>query len=63
MWPLDPSQFRFATGVKECNISLENQAADVTAVETLDYDTVLSTIKKTGKIVKAGEADGEPKPI
>lgn len=57
------SQSRFAAGVKECSVSLENQAADVTAVDTLDYDTVLATIKKTGKTVKAGEADGEPKPI
>ena len=52
-----------AAGVKECTVWLENQAADVTAADKLDYDTVLATIKKTGKTVMAGEADGEIRPI
>jgi copper chaperone len=31
----------------------------VHTLESLDYDTVLNTIKKTGKTVKSGEADGK----
>ena len=42
---------------------MENQTADVVASEDLEYDTVLATIKKTGKTVKSGEADGEEKPV
>jgi copper chaperone len=34
----------------------------VTAPE-LDYETVLRTIKKTGKKVNTGEADGETKSV
>jgi copper chaperone len=48
-----------ATGVKSYEVSLEKQSAEiVTADDTLDYNTVLSSIKKTGKKVTAGEADG-----
>ncbi|KAI9751724.1 MAG: phosphatidylinositol-binding protein scs2 [Chaenotheca gracillima] len=50
-------------GVKEFNVSLETQTADVTTAETLPYETVLATIKKTGKTVKSGEADGQPQSI
>ncbi|KAI9843884.1 MAG: Cytosolic copper metallochaperone [Sclerophora amabilis] len=50
-------------GVEKFDVSLETQTADVTAAESLDYETVLNTIKKTGKTVKSGEADGEPKSI
>ena len=42
---------------------LENQTAEIVAEESLDYNTVLEKIKKTGKTVKSGEADGEPRDI
>ncbi|KAI9658544.1 MAG: Cytosolic copper metallochaperone [Trizodia sp. TS-e1964] len=45
-------------GVKAYDVSLETQTATVTAAETLDFGTVLKTIKKTGKAVNKGEADG-----
>jgi Heavy-metal-associated domain len=48
----------FTTGVKSYNVSLETQTADVTADEKLAYETVLEKIKKTGKTVNSGEADG-----
>ncbi|KAI9710199.1 MAG: hypothetical protein M1812_007471 [Candelaria pacifica] len=50
-------------GVKSYDVKLDTQTADVVTGETLDYDTVLKTIKKTGKAVNSGEADGEPKSI
>ncbi|EPQ62839.1 Bgt-688 [Blumeria graminis f. sp. tritici] len=50
-------------GVKSFDVSLENQTATVVAAETLSYETVLSTIKKTGKKVISGEADGESRSI
>ncbi|QSS59302.1 iron/copper transporter Atx1, partial [Histoplasma capsulatum] len=46
------------TGVKSYTVSLESQTATVFAEPSLEYDTVLSTIKKTGKTVNSGEADG-----
>ena len=46
-------------GVKSFDVSLDTQTANVIAAETLPYETVLTTIKKTGKTVKSGEADGE----
>lgn len=47
-------------GVKSYDVSLENQTAEViTNDDSLDYDTVLKTISKTGKKVKSGEADGK----
>jgi len=33
------------------------------AEDSLDYDTVLEKIKKTGKKVNSGEADGQVKEI
>ncbi|KAH7084938.1 heavy metal-associated domain-containing protein [Paraphoma chrysanthemicola] len=45
-------------GVESYNVSLETQTAEVVAAESLDYETVLEKIKKTGKKVKSGEADG-----
>ncbi|KAI1616370.1 heavy metal-associated domain-containing protein [Exophiala viscosa] len=45
-------------GVKEFNVSLDTQTADVTAVDSLSYEAVLEKIKKTGKTVNSGEADG-----
>jgi copper chaperone len=50
-------------GVESYNVSLETQTAEVVAAESLDYDTVLEKIKKTGKKVKSGEADGEPREV
>jgi hypothetical protein len=46
------------TGVKDFSVSLDTQTADVTAEESLSYETVLEKIKKTGKQVNSGEADG-----
>ncbi|KAL0263473.1 Cytosolic copper metallochaperone [Diplodia seriata] len=46
-------------GVKSHTVSLDSQTAEVTAADSLDYDTVLNTIKKTGKKVNSGEADGK----
>jgi copper chaperone len=44
-------------------VSLDTQTATVHAEPSLDYETVLKTIKKTGKKVNSGEADGEPKSV
>ena len=51
------------TGVKSYEVSLESQTATVVAEPTLSYETVLTTIKKTGKKVNTGEADGETRPV
>ncbi|KAF2035572.1 heavy metal transport/detoxification protein [Setomelanomma holmii] len=45
-------------GVESYNVSLETQTAEIVAADSLDYETVLEKIKKTGKKVKSGEADG-----
>jgi copper chaperone len=45
-------------GVKSYEVSLESQTATVIAYESLTYYKVLQTIKKTGKKVNSGEADG-----
>ncbi|KAH6613458.1 hypothetical protein F5144DRAFT_607355 [Chaetomium tenue] len=45
-------------GVKSYEVSLESQTATVVAEESLTYEKVLRTIKKTGKKVNSGEADG-----
>ncbi|KAF2737274.1 hypothetical protein EJ04DRAFT_510381 [Polyplosphaeria fusca] len=45
-------------GVKSYNVSLETQTAEVVTEDSVDYSTVLEKIKKTGKAVKSGEADG-----
>ncbi|KAG7004659.1 hypothetical protein G7Y79_00024g056090 [Physcia stellaris] len=50
-------------GVKDYKVSLEDQTADVYAEESLQYETVLEKIKKTGKEVKSGEKDGSPAEI
>jgi len=49
--------------VKSYNVSLEDQTADVTAEENLSYQQVLEKIKKTGKVVNSGEADGVPQDV
>jgi copper chaperone len=45
-------------GVKSYTVSLDDQTATVQADESLPYDKVLQTIKKTGKTVNSGLADG-----
>ncbi|KAI5927928.1 hypothetical protein F4810DRAFT_705825 [Camillea tinctor] len=50
-------------GVKSYDVSLDKQEALIVAEPGLDYETVLRTIKKTGKKVNSGEADGENKSI
>jgi len=47
-------------GVKSYDVSLDTQTASVVADPSLPYETVLTTIKKTGKTVNSGEADGAP---
>ena len=44
-------------------MSLETQTAEIVAEDSLDYDTVLEKIKKTGKKVNSGEADGSPRDV
>jgi copper chaperone len=51
------------TGVKSYNVSLENQTAEIITEDSLSYDTVLEKIKKTGKTVNSGEADGTPRDV
>ncbi|PWY66134.1 hypothetical protein BO94DRAFT_333118 [Aspergillus sclerotioniger CBS 115572] len=46
-------------GVKSFNVNLESQTADVVTAASVSYDTVLATIKKTGKTINTGEADGQ----
>ncbi|KAH6688529.1 iron copper transporter [Plectosphaerella plurivora] len=50
-------------GVKSHEVSLESQTATVVAEPTLSYETVLSTIAKTGKKVNSGFADGEERSV
>jgi len=45
-------------GVKDFSVSLDTQTADITTEDSLSYETVLEKIKKTGKQVNSGEADG-----
>jgi len=45
-------------GVKSYDVSLDSQTATVKTEENLDYATVLEKIKKSGKKVNSGEADG-----
>jgi hypothetical protein len=53
----------FHIGVESYNVSLETQTAEIVAAESLDYETVLEKIKKTGKKVKSGEADGQEREV
>jgi len=50
-------------GVKSHTVSLEDQSATVIAEPTLQYETVLKTIAKTGKKVNSGSADGEERSV
>ena len=45
-------------GVKEFDVSLDSQTATIKTDDSVDYSTVLEKIKKTGKAVNSGEADG-----
>ena len=45
-------------GVKSFDVSLESKTATVVTEECVEYNTVLEKIKKTGKKVTSGEADG-----
>jgi copper chaperone len=47
-----------STGVKTYNVSLDSQTADITTDDSVSYEQVLEKIKKTGKTVNSGEADG-----
>ena len=53
----------YTLGVKSYDVSLETQTAEIITADYLTYDTVLEKIKKTGKTVKSGEADGEVKGV
>ena len=53
----------YDTGVKSYEVSLETQSATVVAENSLGYETVLQTIKKTGKKVNQGFADGVEKSV
>ncbi|RJE25636.1 copper chaperone [Aspergillus sclerotialis] len=46
-------------GVKSLDVSLESQSATIVTEPSVTYETILSTIKKTGKTVNSGEADGQ----
>lgn len=45
-------------GVQSYDVSLEKQTADVVTGDDTSYEQVLEKIKKTGKTVNSGEADG-----
>ncbi|KAK2873656.1 hypothetical protein FQN49_002189 [Arthroderma sp. PD_2] len=45
-------------GVKSFEVSLDTQKAAVTTEPSITYEDVLTVIKKTGKTVTKGEADG-----
>lgn len=47
-----------ASGVKNYDVSLDKQTAHIITEPSLDYSTVLEKIKKTGKKVNSGSADG-----
>lgn len=50
-------------GVKSFDVSLDSQTASVVTDDTVPYETVLATIKKTGKTVNTGEADGQARDV
>lgn len=55
---LFPLTLIFISGIRSYDISLPNQTATIVADPSLDYNTVLRTIKETGKEIRSGEADG-----
>ncbi|KAK0251866.1 Cytosolic copper metallochaperone [Friedmanniomyces endolithicus] len=50
-------------GVKSFDVSLDSQTANVVTADSVEYATVLEKIKKTGKKVNSGEADGVPQSV
>ena len=50
-------------GVKSYDVSLDTQTATVQTEDSVSYATVLEKIKKTGKTVNSGEADGQPQSV
>ncbi|EMC97374.1 hypothetical protein BAUCODRAFT_138680 [Baudoinia panamericana UAMH 10762] len=50
-------------GVKSYDVSLDTQTAIVKTEESVGYTTVLEKIKKTGKKVNSGAADGVPQSV
>ncbi|KAK5688931.1 Cytosolic copper metallochaperone [Elasticomyces elasticus] len=50
-------------GVKSFDVSLDTQTANIVTEDSVDYTTVLEKIKKTGKKVNSGEADGVPQAV
>lgn len=42
-------------GVTDLKVDLASQTVDVTTEDSLDYDTVLGAISKTGKKVNGGK--------
>lgn len=51
------------SGVKSFDVSLDSQTAHIITEPSLDYNTVLEKIKKTGKKVNSAEADGQPQAV
>jgi len=49
-------------GVKSYTVSLDSQTAEV-VTDDLSYQDILEKIKKTGKKVNSGEADGVPQEV
>jgi copper chaperone len=49
--------------VKSYNVSLDTQTADIVTESSVEYASVLEKIKKTGKTVNSGEADGVAQPV
>jgi len=60
-WPAN--DHRLLPGVKSFDVSLDSQSANVVTEDSVDYATVLEKIKKTGKKVNSGEADGVPQSV
>ncbi|KAL6231656.1 hypothetical protein BDW75DRAFT_233421 [Aspergillus navahoensis] len=50
-------------GVKSFDVNLDSQTASVVTDASVPYETVLATIKKTGKTVNTGEADGDARDV
>lgn len=47
------------SGVKSYDVSLDTQTAHVVTGPSVEYSIVLDKIKKTGKKVNSGKADGQ----
>jgi copper chaperone len=50
-------------GVESFDVSLDTQTAHVVTGPDVDYETVLEKIKKTGKKVNSGKADGQDRDV